>query len=105
MNIIIGIADDPKITSCCHRVFCTKDANLNRYDNGCPLCREKDFSFQSSPKHKEMLDQLTIKCICSQRIAPDEYETHLNRCSNVTFTCPHNICREKVYNHLFYFKP
>ncbi len=43
-----------------------------------------------------MLDQLTIKCACSERIAPDEYENHLERCSNVTFPCPHNVCREKV---------
>ncbi|CAF1311611.1 unnamed protein product [Adineta steineri] len=93
--ICMCIAGDPQITSCCQRVFCTKDADLNQYYNGCPLCREKEFSFKSSPKHKEMLEHLTIKCICSEYIAPDDYENHLNRCSNATFTCPHNVCREK----------
>ena len=48
-----------------------------------------------------MLDQLTIKCACSERIAPDEYENHLERCSNVTFPCPHNVCREKVCCSIF----
>jgi hypothetical protein len=47
-----------------------------------------------------MLDQLTIKCACSERIAPEEYENHLERCSNLTFICPHTVCREKV-NQLF----
>jgi hypothetical protein len=97
----LGIAEDPQITSCCHRVFCIKDADLNRYNNGCPLCREKKFSFQSSPKHKAMLEQLTIKCVCSEHIAPDEYENHLERCSNVTFPCPHKTCQEKVFHHSF----
>jgi hypothetical protein len=101
MNFILtGIADDPQLSSCCQRVFCTKDADLNRYNNGCPLCREKKFSFQPSPKHKAMLEQLTIKCACSEHIAPDEYENHLERCSNVTFSCPHKTCKEKVLNDL-----
>lgn len=43
-----------------------------------------------------MLEQLTIKCACSEHIAPDEYEAHLERCPSTTFTCPHNVCREKV---------
>jgi hypothetical protein len=92
----LAIAEDPHITSCCQRVFCLKDANPSRYDNGCPLCREVNYSFQQSPKHKSMLEQLTIKCACSERIVPHEYEKHMERCSNVTFTCPHNSCREKV---------
>ena len=96
MRIFVGIAGDPQITSCCQRVFCTKDADLNQYSNGCPLCREKMFTFKSSPKHKEMLEQLTIKCVCSEYIAPDDYENHLSRCLNVIFTCPHSGCREKV---------
>ncbi|CAF2369905.1 unnamed protein product [Rotaria sp. Silwood2] len=95
IDTIRSIADDPQITSCCNRVFCAKDADLNQYTNGCPLCRKKHFAFKSSPKHKEMLEQLTIKCVCSEHIAPDEYERHLERCSNVTLTCPHNTCREK----------
>jgi hypothetical protein len=94
--IIIGIAEDPQVISCCHRVFCVKDANPSQYENGCPLCREKNYSFQPSARHKEMLDHLTIKCACSEHIIPQEYENHLERCSNVTFTCPHNVCREKV---------
>ncbi|CAF3627747.1 unnamed protein product [Rotaria sordida] len=94
-SIHISIAEDPQITSCCNRVFCVKDADLIQYTNGCPLCRKKHFSFKSSSKHKEMLEQLTIKCVCSERIAPDDYERHLERCSNVTFPCPHNTCREK----------
>jgi hypothetical protein len=47
-----------------------------------------------------MLEQLTIKCVCSEYIAPDEYENHLERCSNVTFSCPHKTCKEKVLNDL-----
>jgi hypothetical protein len=96
INTKIGIAEDPHITSCCHRIFCEKDANSSRYENGCPLCRELNYSFEQSAKHKSMLDQLTIKCTCSERIAPHEYENHLERCSNVTFICPHAACREKV---------
>jgi hypothetical protein len=99
INLIIGIAEDPQMTSCCHRVFCRKDADVNRYNNGCPLCREKNFSFQSSAKHKEMLEKLTIKCSCSERIAPDEYESHLERCSDVKFICPHKGCQEKVRDY------
>lgn len=97
------MADDPQITSCCHRIFCKKDADLNRYNNGCPLCREKKFSFQPSLKHKEMLENLTMKCECSERIAPDEYDNHLERCSHVTFVCPHKICREKVCDNICFF--
>jgi hypothetical protein len=94
----IAIAEDPYITSCCHRVFCSKDANTSKYENGCPLCREINYSFQQSAKHQSMLDQLTIKCACSERIVPHEYENHMERCSNVTFVCPHSACQEKV-NH------
>lgn len=47
-------------------------------------------------KHKEVLDQLTIKCTCSERIAPQDYENHMERCSSVTFICPHSVCRDKV---------
>ncbi|CAF2066355.1 unnamed protein product [Rotaria magnacalcarata] len=93
--ICMCIAEDPQISSCCNRVFCSKDADLNQYSNGCPLCRQKHFSFKSSPTHKEMLDQLTIKCVCSEHIAPDEYETHLERCTQTSFICPHKTCREK----------
>jgi hypothetical protein len=96
INLLIGIAEDPQVTSCCDRVFCAKDANPSRYDNGCPLCREVNYSFHQSSKHKTMLDQLTIKCACSERIVPCEYDNHMERCANVTFTCPHTICREKV---------
>ena len=92
----IAIDEDPHVTSCCNRVFCSKDANPSKYDNGCPLCREVNYSFQQSPKHKSMLDQLTIKCACSERIAPLEHEYHMARCSSVTFVCPHIACREKV---------
>lgn len=46
-----------------------------------------------------MLEQLTIKCACSERIAPDEYEHHLERCTNVTFTCPHKVCLDKVRSY------
>lgn len=49
-----------------------------------------------------MLDQLTIKCACSERFVPNEYDNHMERCSNVTFTCPHTVCQEKVNNY-FYF--
>ncbi|UJR16059.1 hypothetical protein I4U23_002972 [Adineta vaga] len=93
--ICMSIAGDPQITSCCHRIFCIKHADLNQYHNGCPLCRERDFKFKPSPKHKEMLGQLTIQCACSEYIAPDDYENHLDRCLNTTFTCPHSACREK----------
>jgi hypothetical protein len=48
-----------------------------------------------------MLEQLTIKCACSERIAPDEYDSHQERCSNVTFPCPHEICRVKVRGDFF----
>lgn len=51
-----------------------------------------------------MLEQLTIKCDCSEHIPPDEYENHLSRCSNVIFTCPHKTCREKVCHSLFFFE-
>ncbi|CAF1070602.1 unnamed protein product [Adineta ricciae] len=93
--ICMSIAGDPRVTSCCHRVFCAKDADPNQYQNGCPLCREKDFHFERSPKHKELLEQLTIKCVCSEYIAHGDYENHLNRCLNTRFTCPHTACREK----------
>lgn len=96
----IGIAEDPHVSSCCHRVFCVKDATPTRYDNGCPLCRETNYSFQQSAKHKAALDQLTIKCTCAERIAPHEYENHMERCSSITFLCPHSVCREKV-NHSY----
>ena len=91
------------MTSCCHRVFCAKDADPTQYHNGCPLCREKDFHFDASLKHKELLEQLTIKCACSEYIAPDDYENHLNRCLNTRFTCPHTACREKVNNNVFHY--
>ena len=93
---VLGIADDPQISSCCQRIFCKKDADPNRYGNGCPLCRQKTFSFQPSVKHKEMLDKLTMKCDCSERVAFDEIENHLERCASVTSTCPHKTCQEKV---------
>ena len=93
---ILAIAGDPQISSCCHRIFCLKDADITQYNNGCPLCRERKFSFQSSPKHKAMLEKLTIKCACSEHVAPIDYESHLERCSNVLFPCPHNVCQEKV---------
>lgn len=95
-----GIAEDPQISSCCHRVFCVKDGNTSRYENGCPLCRQMHYSFQSSAKHREMLEQLTLKCSCSERLIPSEYESHLERCVSVTFVCPHAACREKVNDHL-----
>lgn len=96
MYLNIAIAEDPHITECCQRVFCSKDAIASKYSNGCPLCRESNLSFQPSEKHKSMLDQLTKKCSCSERILPNEYESHLERCSNVNFTCPHSACRDKV---------
>ncbi|CAF1202728.1 unnamed protein product [Rotaria sp. Silwood1] len=100
--ICMTIGEDPHITSCCHRVFCSKDANSRKYDNGCPLCRAENYSFQQSTKHKDMLDKLTIQCTCSERVLHHEYEHHLARCLNITFTCPHNACIEnnetKKYN-------
>jgi len=53
-----------------------------------------------------MLDQVTIKCACSERIIPQEYENHLERCLNVTLTCPHSVCQEKVnyYYHQIKYK-
>ena len=47
-----------------------------------------------------MLEQLTIKCACSERIVPEEYENHMERCSNVSFTCPHTACQDKVNKDL-----
>lgn len=55
-----------------------------------------NYTFQQSAKHKSALDQLTIKCTCAERIAPHEYDNHMERCSSVTFVCPHSVCREKV---------
>ncbi|CAF0894062.1 unnamed protein product [Rotaria sordida] len=93
--ICMSIADEPYITSCCHRIFCSKDANSRKYDNGCPLCRAENYSFQPSTKHKEMLDKLTMKCSCSERMFANEYDYHMARCSDVTFTCPHSTCQDK----------
>lgn len=93
--ICMTIAEDPHISSCCHRIFCAKDANSNRYDNGCPLCREINYTFQPSALHKTLLDQLTTKCACSERILPEDYESHQERCSNVKFPCPHLACQDK----------
>ncbi|CAF3440566.1 unnamed protein product [Rotaria socialis] len=93
--ICMTIAEDPYITSCCHRVFCSNDANSSQYENGCPLCRDEHFSFQQSAKHKSKLEELTMKCSCSERVLPQEYDQHLERCLNITFTCPHKTCQEK----------
>ena len=43
-----------------------------------------------------MLEKLTIQCACSEHIPPNEYDSHLERCSNVSFPCPHKVCQEKV---------
>lgn len=43
-----------------------------------------------------MLEKLTIQCACSEHVPPNEYECHLERCSNVSFVCPHKVCQEKV---------
>ncbi|CAF2512098.1 unnamed protein product [Rotaria sp. Silwood2] len=93
--ICMTIAEDPHITSCCHRVFCSKDASSRKYDNGCPLCRAENYSFQQSDKHKAMLDKLTMKCTCSERILQHEHQYHMERCLDVKFTCPHSACKER----------
>lgn len=92
----VGVADNPHVTSCCARVFCGKDADRTQYPNGCPLCRARKFQFQPSAQHGETLAQLTIQCVCSEYIAPDDFDNHLSRCPRETLVCPHKTCREKV---------
>ncbi|CAF0872744.1 unnamed protein product [Didymodactylos carnosus] len=94
--VCLGAAEDAMITSCCQRVFCARDADKSRYENGCPHCRAENYEFQVAQKYRDLVDKCTYKCTCNERLFPRDYDSHQLRCSAISFACPHAVCQEKL---------